>query len=134
VTATAAEVRQRDSLQLRIYRAVNDAADVMDSARTMRARIRGQLSSASGAAADSLRAFDARLAQFDQSGGGRGGRGGRGGNVAASVPAIQSQLMSFYGVIDDADALPTTQVRAASAARLREMDTLLAQFRAIPGR
>ncbi len=130
VTATAAEVRSRDSLQLRIYRAVNDAADVMDRARAMRERIRGQLAGAGGAAADSLRQLDAQLAQFDASGGGRGGRGGgRGGAPGASVPALQGQLMTLYGTIDDADALPTTQVRTAAASRLREMDALLTRFR-----
>jgi hypothetical protein len=138
VRTTASAVASRDSMHLAVYRAVNDLGGAMNMVREARARLTQRRSAASGAAADSLRSLDAQLGAMIAGGGGRGGRGagpGRGG--AGSTPnlaQLQSELMTLYNVIEDADAPPTSQVVAAARTRLTQARTAVQQARQLSQR
>jgi hypothetical protein len=87
-----------------------------------------------GPRADSLPNFDRQLASLEGAGGGRGGRGaaspaGRGIVRIPSLPQVQNELMTLYGVIEDSDNAPTTQVASAARTRLSQARTALAAVR-----
>jgi hypothetical protein len=124
----------RDSLQLAIYRAVNAISDARRQVTALRESVRQQTSTVRGPRADSLPNFDRQLASLEGAGGGRGGRGaappaGRGIVRIPSLPQVQNELMTLYGVIEDSDNAPTTQVASAARTRLSQARTALAAVR-----
>jgi photosystem II stability/assembly factor-like uncharacterized protein len=125
----------RDSLHLELYRAVNALGDARTKVRELRASVAEQSRDAQRPRADSLPNFDRQLAVLEGDGGGRGGRGagaapaGRGVVQIPSLPQLQNELMTLYGVIEDSDSAPTTQVTAAARSRLAQVRTALAAVR-----
>ena len=123
----------RDSLHLEIYRTVNALGDARNRVRDLRASVAQQTASTRGPRADSLPNFDRQLASLEGGAGGRG-RGaapaaGRGLSQIPSLPQLQGELMTLYGVIEDSDNAPTTQVAAAARTRLSQARTALAAVR-----
>jgi hypothetical protein len=102
----------------------------------MRAQVAALKQAATGSRADSLTAFDGRLAAL-LTGGGAGGRGPRGaaGGPAAAGAAPQSNLTrvsgelgGLYGIVEGYDGAPTTQALRAVAAAERTVTDLLARW------
>lgn len=134
VRTTAAAVAARDSLELAVYRGVNALGDARDSVRAVRAAIAQLRTQRSGAALDSLANFDRQLTMLEGAGAGRGGRGGtpgagRGVVQIPSLPQLQGELMTLYGVIDETDAAPTASVAAHARSRLAQVRTALLAVR-----
>jgi len=134
VKTPAAALSARDSLHLELYRAVNALGDARTQVRDLRASVAEQLGSTQGPRADSLPNFDRQLATLEGSGGGRGGRGGaatpaRGLVSIPSLPQLQNELMTLYGIVEDSDSPPTSQVLSATRARLVQVRTALAAVR-----
>jgi hypothetical protein len=125
----------RDSLHLELYRAVNALGDARTKVRELRASVAEQARDAQRPRADSLPNFDRQLAVLEGDGGGRGGRGagaapaGRGVVQIPSLPHLPIELLTLYGVFEDSDSAPTTQVTAAARSRLAQVRTALAAVR-----
>lgn len=130
-----AVLASRDSLHLAIYRAVNELGDARTTVRELRSTIASLRPQRSGAAADSLAAFDRQLAVLEGPGAGRGGRGAgapppaRGAVRIPNLAAVQGELMTLYGIIEDSDNAPTTQVTTAARTRLAQARTALQAVR-----
>ncbi len=134
VRTPVASLATRDSLQLELYRVVNALGEARATVRELRATIARTATASSGAMADSLANLDRQLAALEGGGGGRGGRGGaapqgRGIVQIPSLPQLQGELMTLYGIVEDADAAPTTQVMNAARVRTGSVRTALAAVR-----
>jgi len=132
VKTPAATLAARDSLQLDVYRAVEAIAEARKRVTALRASVRQQTTSTQGPRADSLPNFDRQLAALEGSGGGRGGRGGGaspGVIQIPSLPQLQNELMTLYGLIEDSDNAPTTPVTSAARTRLSQARTALSAVR-----
>ncbi|HWP70451.1 MAG TPA: hypothetical protein VNM36_05110 [Gemmatimonadaceae bacterium] len=132
VKTPAAMLSARDSLQLELYRAVNALGAAQKQVRTLRESVAQQSNGVRGPRADSLPNFDRQLAALEGAGGGRGGRGGAAGRGIVQIPSLpqlQGELMTLYGVIEDSDSAPTSQVKVAARSRLNQARTALAAVR-----
>lgn len=114
VKTPATAIAAQSALALQLLDGVNRAAEGLTRARSF-----AETARTSG---DSARA--ATLAAIAGTGAGRGGGGGTG---VASFARLSASMVQLMQIVDDADRMPTTQVRAAAA-------DLLAQLRAIDQR
>lgn len=74
--------------------------------------------------------LDQKLAELEGAGGFR--RGGGGGETE-SFSRLNGELASVYGIIEGADATPTTQAAAAVSDLQKTLDDLLAKWNALKG-
>jgi photosystem II stability/assembly factor-like uncharacterized protein len=123
-------MQQVYTLSKALYYGALDAQAAIDKARTIREQISKLASKANGAAADALRAFDAKVdALAGRPPAGRGGRGqapaggpggGRGGPAAEpnTLAAASAALAGVMNILQGADVQPTTpQLNAIATAR-----------------
>jgi photosystem II stability/assembly factor-like uncharacterized protein len=150
VTAPAAALQQQFAIAMRIVDAWRRDSTAMAEVRAMRAKVATLKQAATGPRADSLAAFDAKLAAL-LSGGAAGGRGrggaggpaGAGGQGAGGGPAaagaapadnltrVNGQLGGLYGIVEGYDGAPTSQALRAVAAAERAVTDLLARWDAL---
>jgi hypothetical protein len=147
VTAPAAALQQQFAIAMRIVDAWRRDSTAMAEVRAMRSQVATLKQAAMGPRADSLTAFDEKLAAL-LSGGAAGGRGrggaggpaGAGGQGAGGGPAaagaapadnltrVNGQLGGLYGIVEGYDGAPTSQALRAVAAAERAVTDLLARW------
>ncbi len=137
VTTPALALQAEQTLLMRVYDAINASADALAAARALRSQLADreakapQLGAQIVALTSKLDAFDGGGATGGRGGPGAGGGRGRGGAASASLPGLRDQLTSLYGVLQDADRTPTTQLTSAANERLTSVTTRLAAWRQI---
>ena len=159
VTTPVAALQQQFAVAMRIVDTWRKDSTAMAEVRAMRAQVATLKQAATGSRADSLTAFDGRLAALLS--GGAGGARGRGvaggppaggaqppaaGAAAAPPPAAQAtpaaapqsnltrlngELGGLYGIVGGYDGAPTTQALRAVAAAERTLADLLARWEAL---
>jgi hypothetical protein len=151
VTATVAQLQQQLAVALRIVDAWRKDSTAAAEVRAMREQVatlkQGAAGPAAGAAAgapsaraDSLTAFDQKLAAL-LSGGAAGGRGapgaaggaGRAGAAASpdNLARVNAALGGLYGIVEGYDGAPTTQAARAVGVAERTLADLLARWDAL---
>lgn len=111
VPATAADLSSQFGLAMGLYQAMDRAHDVLAQVRSVRSQVAGDRGHAAGAAADTLAALDSALADLATGSGG----------LEPTIDVIGG----VYGIVEGADAAPTSQAASAAhgsdrqAARLR---------------
>ena len=136
VTAPVAGLREQFAVAMRIVDAWRKDSAAMAAVRAMRDQVAALKQAATGARADSLTAFDGRLAALLAGGGAGGrGRGGAAGGPAAAGAAPQSNLTrlngelgGLFGIVEGYDGAPTTQALRAVAVAERTLTDLLARW------
>ena len=111
------------------YEGQRQAAAARREVRALRAQLRERREKA-GPAADALAALDRKAAALE--GGERGPRGGgRRGPVGGepSLGRVAGELGSLLGLLQEADAAPTTQAVAAVEAAKAELAGLLRRWK-----
>jgi photosystem II stability/assembly factor-like uncharacterized protein len=119
VKSPAIDLEAQHALSMRVYDGINRAGDAMARLRT--------LQDAARASGDQPRAKE--LGDLIGAGGGFFGGGG-----APGLARVSGNLLQLMGVLEDADRAPTTSVRVASEASLRELGSLLVRAKALEGR
>ena len=99
---------------MRLYDGINRAADAIASTRAALEAAR------SSGNADRVRQLQGLI------GAGGGGFGGGDGG-APTLTRVSGTLTQLFGLVEDADRLPTTAVRSAADAALRELASLAAR-------
>jgi hypothetical protein len=142
VKTPAAALQQQYALSLALYDATVESATKAAQAHAMRAQVADRKVKANALIVQ-LDELDKKLAELggpDQGGGrgrggggGGGGRGGRGGGPGApeSFQSIQGELSGPFGILQGADATPTTQAVNAANDRLKAFAALKAKWTAI---
>ena len=113
VRTPLAGIQAQHALALRLHAGIDRAAGGIASAR--------QLQTAAERAGDKVRARD--LGALIGAGGGFPGGGG------ASLSRVSGTLTQLLDTVDGADFAPTTQVQAAAAASLRELEQLMTKVK-----
>jgi acyl carrier protein phosphodiesterase len=127
VKTSLADLRLQFATAERLTKLIQQDYDALSQVRTARRELQ-KAREQSGAVRDSMSTVDARLAALEA---GAGGRGGRGGATAAGFVSLNGDLAALYRIVEGADAAPTTQALAAIADRQRQLESLLASWRAM---
>jgi hypothetical protein len=135
------ELAEQSRLSKQLYDGVLNAQTSLQELRALRAQVKAvQEKAGEGAVAKALAAFDQKASALEGSsgGGGRGGPGaaggGRGGAGAANqdtLAAIGASMSPLIGLLQGADAAPTTQLAAAVTERLKALADLKAKWAAL---
>jgi photosystem II stability/assembly factor-like uncharacterized protein len=138
-TGAAGLVRQFE-LSKALYDGVLESQTAAVQLRTLRAQVKKlqeQAGPASGAASLALTAFDQKAAALDgPAAAGPGQRGGGGaaanlGGAPDTLSGIGGSFSPLMGILQGADAAPTSQVAAAAAERLQSWAGLRAKWNAL---
>lgn len=120
--ATADDLAKQHAAATRLAAAMKSDVEALDRVRALRAEARERRKKATGkkllAALDAL---DADLAALE----GSAGRRGRGAGGVRDLTRLNADLVALYGLVEGADAAPTTQAMAA----LVELEESLASLR-----
>jgi hypothetical protein len=127
---------QQFSLSKSMYDGVLETQTALRQLRAIRAQLKSLRERAGeGALAKELAAFDQKAQELEGSGGGgRGGGGGfmgGGGGGQETITAIGGALNSLMGLLQGADAAPTTQLTAAIAESRRSLSNLMTRWNAL---
>jgi photosystem II stability/assembly factor-like uncharacterized protein len=137
VTTTPNGIAKMFEISIRSYEGARQAREAQEQIRKLRAQLRDRRDRAGqGALADAIGALDQKAAALEGGGGGRG-FGGPGAAAAAgerTFGALAGQLNSLMGLVEGADAMPTTQAVAASDELQRALSDLLARWNELKGR
>jgi hypothetical protein len=137
VTTPPDGIAKMFEISIRSYEGARQAREAQEQIRKLRAQLRDRRDRAGqGALADAITALDQKAAAMEGGGGGRG-FGGPGGAAAAgerTFGALAGQLNSLMGLIEGADATPTTQAVAASDELQRGLSDLLARWNEMKSR
>jgi photosystem II stability/assembly factor-like uncharacterized protein len=120
---------QQHALSLALTEAMGRNARALEEVRALRAGVRTAQSGASTEVGATLTAFDRKAAALEGAGGGFGGGGGTGG--APSLAGLGSQLGALLNTLQDADAVPTSQLLLAIEDRRRAASTLLRNWQTL---
>lgn len=147
VKTPATALAQLHEMSLALYDGVLESQKVLQELRALRARIKVTQESAgkTGQPAEVLEAialFDKKAAELEGRMGGSGGAsggpmgpGGPGGAGAAGSPdslaSIGLTLNSLMSTLQASETVPTTQLSAAVAERLKALQTLLDKFKSL---
>ena len=111
--------------------AIAAAAGGQAQVRAVRDAIRARREKAgSGAVADALAAFDTRLATLEGTGGTRLGGGGA---RSDSFAGLRGELGQLFGLVENADTAPTTQLAAAVRDRRAALARIVDQWASARG-
>jgi len=118
------------SLSKALYDGAIEAQAALGQMRAVRAQVKAVGEKAGpSAVAKALAAFDAKAAAIEGTPGGGFG-GGQGGGAGDTLAGITSSLTSLVGVLQGADAAPTSQAMAAVGDRRRALVDLLGRWTA----
>ena len=126
VKSPPADLQQQFATAERLTELLHQDGEALREVRALRVELRGARERGNASVADALASLDAKAAALE--GGGGGGRGGRGGGVSTSLAAINGELATLYGIVEGADAAPTTQVLAALSNVQQQLASLLASW------
>jgi len=113
VPASANDFDAQYRMEKKITDAMNQSYDALQQVKAVRAQLKGK---------DALKELDARAAEFE----GVARRRGGGQNFAG----INGSLAGILGVVDGADAMPTTQQTAAVDGLVQTLGQMLDQWKA----
>ena len=117
VKASSAALLEQHQLSSRLHEALGRAADAQDAVVALRTRLRTARSAAPGRGADTLAAFDRRAAVVER-----------------ALADANGDLAALYSTVQEVDATPTTQVRAAATDKLAAGASALAGWTALRDR
>jgi len=117
VKTPAAGLAQEYALAARVYHAMQRDYQVLQGVRDLRAQLAGLRERAGdGALADAITALDRKAGALQGRAGGGGGRaGGDASQTSATLAQLNAQLGSLLGLVQNADATPTTQAAATAS-------------------
>jgi photosystem II stability/assembly factor-like uncharacterized protein len=122
---TAAEgLKQQFELSLQCYEGLRQVADALEQVRKLRGQLKEKLErTEKGPLADALAKMDAQMAALE-------GPAGKGKKSAGepSLPRLRTELGHLLGLLQGADATPTTQAVAACAAVQKSLAQMLARW------
>ena len=128
VKTPAAELRQQFATATRLTSLLRQDHDALGEISSLRRQLRAARERGDSTVGGAIAALDAKLAALEGGGGGRGGRGGANG---ASFSALNGELATLYGIVEGADAAPTTPALTAIDDRERALMSLLSTWKAI---
>jgi hypothetical protein len=122
------ELRQQFATATRLTVLLRQNFDALTQLRALRAQLRVARERGGAPVAEAVSALDSKVAALEGSGGGRGGRAGA---PSASFTSLNGELATLYGIVEGADAAPTSQALAAITDRERQLGVLLANWRSL---
>ena len=131
VTTPREGIAQMFEISHQSYLGARQARDFAAQINQLRSQLRERRSSAGeGALADAVAALDLKAAALAGAGGGGGRRGRRGGGGAgpATFSRVEGELNSLMGLVEGADATPTTQAVAAFKESQHTLAGLIARW------
>jgi hypothetical protein len=130
VTTSPDGIAKMFSISLGSYQGAKDARALAGQVRQLRAQLRERRTQAGqNPAAVTISELDAKAGALEGAGGGRGfGRRGGGGGGAPTFAAVASELDSIMGLVESADAAPTSQAIAASDELQRTFSGLVSKW------
>lgn len=139
VKTPALGLEQQFTLSKALYDGVLDAQAALQQLRAIRAQVKLLRERAGqGALSEALAAFDQKAAALEGGGGGGGRFGGGGGGFGPgagggqdTLAGIGGSLSSLMGLLQGADAAPTSQLVAAVADGRRALANLMARWNAL---
>ncbi|MGH7533734.1 MAG: hypothetical protein ACREL4_10620, partial [Gemmatimonadales bacterium] len=120
ITATGSELASQFSLAMDLYAAMDRTHDVLAQLRSVRMQVKGIEAHATGAAADTLAALDTAL-------------GALATGADGLAPTI-GEIGGVYGIVEGADAAPTSQAALAAHRLDRQAARLQSRWSALRGR
>ncbi len=125
VKTAAAGLLQQFTLSKQMYDGLAEAGRLLDRVRTRRAETASALKAATGAEAERLKKVDASLAVLEGTGGVRGGVGqAPAPGAPRSLSRLRAEMAAVYDILQDADAVPTSQARGAVSELLADLGRL----------
>jgi photosystem II stability/assembly factor-like uncharacterized protein len=126
VVTPAEGLEKQFKLSMQCYTGLLDAHAAATQIRTVRKSLAGARAKAAPELAALIDGFDTKVAALE----GGGGRGRRGGDPAREpdLGRVAAELERLLGVLQGADAAPTTQATAGVAGAKKELDGLLTQW------
>jgi len=130
------ELAEQSKLSKQLYDGILDAQAALQEVRSIRAQVKAaQEKGGDAAVTKALAAFDQKASALEGSAGfgGRGAGGGRGGAAPNqdTLAAVGGSMSPLIGLLQGADAAPTTQLAAAVAERLKVLGELKAKWVAL---
>ena len=135
-------LEQQFTLSKQLYDAALKAQKANDEVRAVRNQLQTAGGKAQGAAADAIKAYDAKAAALAGGGGGgfggRGGGGGGGGRGAApagppTLANAAAPLTALMNILQNADVTPTVPMIKEVAERRKAVTDLLSRWAALKG-
>ncbi|HET7023690.1 MAG TPA: hypothetical protein VFI39_00615 [Gemmatimonadales bacterium] len=120
ITATGGDLASQFTLAMGLYVAMDRTHDVLAQVRSVRAQVAGIKPRATGAAADTLAALDTALGALTA-------------GVDGLGPTIDA-IGGVYGIVEGADAAPTSQAALAAHRLDRQAAQLRSRWSALRGR
>jgi hypothetical protein len=138
VKTPAAGLAYQFALAKEMYDGALDAQSALQQLRSIRAQVKQlQERADQGVASEALAAFDKKAAALEGSGGGGGRFGGGFGPSGAggqdTLAGITGLLSMSVGLLQGADAAPTSQVVAAVTSSRIALGTLMARWSELKG-
>jgi len=129
ITTPVVGLEQRFALSMQCYDGMNEIQATLSRIRAVRKQL-GDVRAKAGALAAMIDAMDAKIAAIEGVGGGRK-RGGAAQQREASLGQVAGELGRLLGILQGADATPTTQVASAVTTSKKELGDLLSKWAAI---
>jgi len=127
VRTPLAGLTQQFNLSKQMYDGIVETSAALRQLRAIRAQVKSlQERAGQGAASQELAAFDKKAASLE--GGGGGGFGPRGGGGQDTLAGISGSFSSLMGLLQGADAAPTSQAAAAVADARKAFANLIARW------
>jgi hypothetical protein len=131
VKASAAVIAQQFTLSKEMYDGMVNSGAALRELRALRAQVKPlQDRAGQSTLSQLLSAFDQKAQGLEGSGGGFGGRGGGrgGGGGQDTLSGISGSLSSLMGLLEGADAAPTSQLLAAVDDARKALGSLMARW------
>jgi photosystem II stability/assembly factor-like uncharacterized protein len=130
VTTPVEGLEQRFELSMQCYDGVKETQAAISRIRAVRKQLDGVRAKA-GTLSAAIDDIGAKLAAIEGSGAGGSGRRGITKQGDASLSRVSGELSRLLGLLQGADATPTTQVATGVAAARKELGELLSKWKAI---
>ncbi len=136
VTTPTKDIARMFQISFRSYDGMRQAREAGERIRKLRTQLQERRAKAgSGALADAIAALDQKAAALQGSaGGGRRGAGRRGGTDGGTFASLAGELEAMMGLVEGADATPTSQVVAESEKLQHSLGELLGRWAELEGR
>jgi hypothetical protein len=140
VKTLPAAIAEQSNLTKALYDGVLDTQAALRQLRAIRAQVKTlQERAGQSAISQALAEFDKKAAALEGGGGGMGQRGGGGGGGFGpgagggpdTLAGISGSLSSLMGLLQGADAAPTSQAVAAITERRQALSNLIAKWNAL---
>jgi len=139
VKTPPAAIAEQSNLTKALYDSVLETQAALRQLRAVRAQLKTlQERAGQGAISQALAEFDKKAAELEGGGGGMGQRGGGGGGFGPgagggqdTLAGISGSLSSLMGLLQGADAAPTSQALAAVTERRQALSNLMAKWNAL---